>query len=92
MAAFFLHISGRACVYIFSYICRLKNEYMDIYEKIKELRARSGYTARELAERSGVPQSAISLIERGKKPNVSFATLDKLVRAMGYRLDVVLDV
>lgn len=77
---------------IFWYICSLKNMVMEVYEKIKELRLRAGYTTRQLEERSGVPQSAISLIERGKKPNVSFATLEKLVRAMGYRLDVVLDV
>lgn len=66
--------------------------FMDICAKIKTLRKKSGMTMVEVANKSGIPQSAISLIERGKKPNVSVAVVEKILNAMGYRIDVVLDV
>ena len=65
---------------------------MDIFQKIKQLRKKNGMTMVELEQKSGIPQSAISKIENGLKPNVSFAVLNKLLKGMGYKLDVVLDV
>jgi len=55
---------------------------MDIGAKIKILRKEQGMTQAELAEKSGVAQSAISYIEtEGKKPNVH--TVSKLAKALG---------
>lgn len=42
-----------------------------------------GWTQQELAQRSRIPQSAISLIERGKKPDVTLSTVGRLARALG---------
>ena len=45
-------------------------------------RLRRGWTQQELARRSRLPQSMISLMERGKKRNVTLATLTKLANAL----------
>lgn len=53
-------------------------------------RIRAGLTQAELAERMGTSQSAIARLEGGRaKPSV--ATLEKLAKATGSRLRVVLE-
>ena len=41
------------------------------------------WTQQKLARRSGVPQSAISLMEQGKKPDVTLSTVGRLASALG---------
>ena len=48
----------------------------------KHWRLARGWTQQELARRSRVPQSAISLIEQGKKPDVTLSTVGRLARAL----------
>lgn len=55
---------------------------------LRQARRRAGLTQRELAARTGVPQSTIARIESGRAdPRVS--TLDTLLRACGDELDAV---
>lgn len=62
---------------------------MQASEVIKECRRRAGLTLRSLAERSGTSHATISAYEAGRKvPNVQ--TLDRIVRAAGYEIDISL--
>ena len=55
---------------------------------LREARRRAGLTQRELAHRAGVPQPAVSRIERSHvSPRLE--TLDVLLRACGVALDLV---
>lgn len=58
---------------------------MPIGEKIKRLRIRKNINSKDLAERAGVAAQTISRIEQGHT-DVSFATLRKILAAMGYTL------
>src|SRR5262245_35616601 len=61
---------------------------MDARTVLLEARGEAKISQRELARRSGVPQAAISRIERGLvAPRVD--TLDRLLRACGRDLEVV---
>jgi transcriptional regulator with XRE-family HTH domain len=53
--------------------------------KVKRLRERNEISSKELAERAGVSAQTISRIEQGHT-DVSFATLRKILAAMGYSL------
>jgi transcriptional regulator with XRE-family HTH domain len=53
--------------------------------RIRELRAERGYSLDQLAQRSGVSRSNISLIERGESSPTA-AVLDKLASAVGVTL------
>lgn len=53
--------------------------------RLKSLRERKGIKSIELAERAGVTPQTITRIERGHT-DVSFATLRKILAAMGYTL------
>jgi transcriptional regulator with XRE-family HTH domain len=56
---------------------------------IVDARTRARWSQRELARRSGISQSRISRIERWRSPNVSLATIDRLLIVLGvrYRLE-----
>lgn len=57
---------------------------------IREARARSGLTLRDLAERAGTSHSTVSAYEKGRmSPTV--ATLNRIVRAAGFALDGALE-
>lgn len=56
-----------------------------IGEKIKRLRVKKNISSKDLAERAGVAAQTISRIEQGHT-DVSFATLRKILAAMGYTL------
>jgi transcriptional regulator with XRE-family HTH domain len=53
--------------------------------KVKRLREKKGIASKELAERAGITPQTISRIEQGHT-DVSFATLRKILAAMGYSL------
>lgn len=55
---------------------------------VRDARRRSGLSQRQLAERAGVPQPMLSLIERGRQ-DPRFGTLRRLLRACDADLDVV---
>lgn len=55
---------------------------------IREARQQTGLSQAELAARIGVSQSAISKLEReGSNPTI--ATLDRVLRATGHRLQLI---
>ena len=62
---------------------------MDAARLLRHARARSGLSQRALAERAGISQPMISAIERGLQ-DPRHTTLDKLLRACGQQLDLVL--
>lgn len=51
-------------------------------ERVLRLRERMGWSQSELAERSGLDASYISLLETGRRPNPGLETLVKLARAL----------
>jgi hypothetical protein len=62
---------------------------MDPARLIRTARRRAGLSLRELAHRAGTSHSTIAAYEQGRKvPNVD--TLDRLLRACGFRVDVAL--
>ena len=58
---------------------------MTAASRLNQARRAAGISQRELARRSGVPQSAIARIEGGKQTPRS-DTLDKLLAACGFEL------
>jgi transcriptional regulator with XRE-family HTH domain len=55
---------------------------------LREARAQTNLTQRQLSEKSGIPQETIARIERGRAdPRVN--TLDKLLAACGFGLEVM---
>ena len=62
---------------------------VDAGRLLRQARARSGLSQRDLAGRAGVSQPMISAIERGLQ-DPRHTTLDRLLRACGQELDLVL--
>lgn len=62
---------------------------MDAARLLRQARARSALSQRELAGLAGISQPMISAIERGLQ-DPRHGTLDKLLRACGQELDLVL--
>lgn len=58
--------------------------------RIKELRNKLNISQEELGFRSGVHRTYIASLEVGKR-NVSIATLEKIVKALGVLLSVFFD-
>lgn len=54
---------------------------------LAELRCNQGLTQLELSERTGIKQSELSKLENGKA-NPTIATLQKLAKGLGMRLEV----
>ena len=59
---------------------------MSIGQTIKALRTRRGLKQAELAERAGITQPAISMLEAGRQGSVRSDTLIKLADALGVRV------
>lgn len=59
-------------------------------DHLKDLRDRRGWSLRELAERSGLSNGYLSLLENGRVENPSAAVLGKLAKAFGVALDDLL--
>lgn len=60
----------------------------DIFEVIKELRQRSGMTAKEVAKKANTTQANISNIEAGKRKQTTYDMLERILNAMGYEFNV----
>jgi transcriptional regulator with XRE-family HTH domain len=56
---------------------------------IRQARERAGLTQQELATRAGVPQSTVSVYERGIRVP-TLPTLERLLRAAGFTVEVEL--
>src|SRR5688572_5656288 len=58
---------------------------------VKDLRLALGWTQRALAMKAGVSQSWICDVERGRCPDASLDTFDRLLSVMGARLVLEVD-
>jgi len=58
-------------------------DVMKTPEKLREARLNSGYSQTELAERAGVSQASIAMIETGARVSPHPRTLRKLAGALG---------
>ena len=58
-------------------------------ERIKTLRLERGYTLRALAQRSGISQGTLSMIENGTRDgeNLTARTIRRLAKALGTTTD-----
>lgn len=56
---------------------------------LKEIREKMGITQEELAEKSGVSRTTISLIESGRADCVKTQTLTKLADALGEKVQAL---
>ena len=57
--------------------------------KIKQLRQDNDYTQQELAEEAGVSSVIISKLENGNFEKVSLLSLMKVLKVLGYKLEIV---
>ena len=55
---------------------------------LRRARRKAGLTQRGLARKARIPQPTIAAIEAGRQ-GPRFSTLDRLLRACGYELDIV---
>jgi transcriptional regulator with XRE-family HTH domain len=67
---------------------RRSHVVLQVGATIKDLRRQIGWSQRALAARSNVSQSLISDVENGQLPSLTFATVTRLLEAMGGRLVV----
>ena len=56
------------------------------FNQLKVLRNMKNLSGRQLAEKCGISQANISLIENGKKEGVTLQSVEKILNGMGYRL------
>jgi len=60
-------------------------------QHVRTLRLAIGWSQEALASRAGISQSHVSRIERAARPDVTFATAESLLRALGARLVIGVD-
>ena len=60
---------------------------MELLEKLRAMKAKSGLSMREIAEMSGVPEATLEKIFAGLTKNPGVATIQKIVHCLGYTLD-----
>ena len=61
--------------------------YLRVAHIIRDIRARSGLSQSQLAERAAVSQPLIARLERGDQHRTpTFETLHKILRALGYSM------
>lgn len=58
------------------------------FDTIKKIRMFQNLSGRALAEKCGVSQSNISLIENNRKAGATVQTVERILNGMGYRLIV----
>ena len=63
---------------------------MDYGKRIRELRMRVGLTQAQLAKKSGLLQSQVSMIETGDR-GLSVKTADKIAQALGITLNALFE-
>ncbi|MEI7603782.1 MAG: helix-turn-helix transcriptional regulator [bacterium] len=64
-----------------------KSKYYSAVQTLKEMREKMGMTQEELSKKSGIPRSAISKIESGKR-NVTIEKLVLLASAMDKKMTI----
>jgi len=70
-------------------------EKLDMYKlgrRIAAARVMADFTQQELADRAGIPQSALARIERGNRPQLSVGTLYAIAQALQISTDYLLGV
>lgn len=60
---------------------------MDWLEKLRELKAKTNLSTREISEKSGLPEPTLEKLFAGKTKNPGINTIRQLVHALGYTLD-----
>ena len=60
---------------------------MTITEKLRELKAQSGLTIKEIAERSGLPEPTLEKIFAGKTQNPGVNSVQQILYTLGHTLD-----
>lgn len=60
-------------------------------ERLRLLKDKSGMTTKEIAEKSGVPESTITRILSGKTPNPTVISVMDIIKAMGGKASDVFD-
>ena|SRR2546428_5767632 len=60
---------------------------MSFGARLNQYRQHHGWSQTELAQRAGVPQSLISLLESGQRDSVSLDVARRLARALGCGID-----
>lgn len=57
-----------------------------IGEKVKEARLKKGLTQLQLAQKLGIDQGRLSLIENGKVGNLKMSTIQKICKTLKIRI------
>ena len=60
----------------------------EIGPKIKQLRKEKGFTQLELANTAGISRVTLGKLERSEVVSISIATLDIILNALGYEIDI----
>jgi transcriptional regulator with XRE-family HTH domain len=60
-------------------------------ELLHQARRRQDRTIEDVAKATNISPAIISLVERGKRPRVSFEVMGKLARELGVSIDKALD-
>ena len=64
---------------------------MTLGKKVKTLRARRHFSQSMLAKRAGLTQPYLAQIERGVRTNPSFKAVRSIAKALGVRVNRLLD-
>ena len=63
--------------------------YLKVAKLVSELRAKSGMSQAEVADRAGVSQPLVARLEKGDhRRTPTFDTIHKILNAMGYTLSI----
>lgn len=74
-----------------THVARSSRSIQNVGTTVRELRSTIGWTQKTLGRRAGVSQSMVSLIENSRRPDLTFATADAVIGAMGGRLSITVD-
>ena len=66
-----------------SRISNLISVESSIVDRLRSLKAKTGMTALEISEKSGIPESTVTRIFSGKTANPTVATIVAIYKAMG---------
>jgi DNA-binding Xre family transcriptional regulator len=61
---------------------------LEFLEDIARIRKAENLTQAEVSRRSKIFQEEISLIESGKKKNITFETYDRILSSLGYEAEI----
>ena len=60
-------------------------------ERLRALKDKSGMSAKEIADKSGIPESTVTRILSGKTPNPTIISVMDIIKAMGGKASDVFD-